>query len=109
MNRVKGFESTLAGSLDLEELWYATRVEFDPVIDVHVGIRENAVIACPHCGGPTKRYGYEPTEHSWRHADCLFYPCYVHCKRPRVKCDNCGVQQVTAPFERRTNNRLNIP
>ena len=85
---VKGFESMLAGSLDLEEPWYITGAEFDPVmneIDVYVGIREDAVIACPHCGGPTKRYGYEPTERSWRHADCLFYPCYVHCKRPRVK------------------------
>ena len=85
---VKGFESMLAGSLDLEEPRYITGAEFNPVkneIDVHVGIRENAVIACPRCGGPTKRYGYEPIERSWRHADCLFYPRYVHCKRPRVK------------------------
>ena len=106
MKMVKGFESMLAGSLDLEEPWYITGAEFNPVknvIDVYVGIREDAVIACPHCGGPTKRYGYEPTERSWRHADCLFYPCYVHCKRPRVKCDNCGVQQVTAPFERQNS------
>ena len=96
----------LAGSLDLEEPWYITGAEFNPVknvIDVYVGIREDAVIACPHCGGSTKRYGYEPTERSWRHADCLFYPCYVHCKRPRVKCDNCGIQQVTAPFERQNS------
>ena len=96
MKMVKGFESMLAGSLALEEPWYITGAEFNPVknvIDVYVGIREDAVIACPHCGGPTERYGYEPTERSWRHADCLFYPCYVHCKRPRVKCDNCGVQQ----------------
>ena len=88
MKMVKGFESMLAGSLDLEEPWYITGAEFNPVknvIDVHVGIREDADIACPHCGGPTKRYGYEPTERSWRHADCLFYSCYVHCKRPRVK------------------------
>ena len=88
MKMVKGFESMLPGSLDLEEPWYITGAEFNPVkneIDVHVGIRENAVIACPRCGGPTKRYGYEPIERSWRHADCLFYPCYVHCKRPRVK------------------------
>ena len=88
MKMVKGFESMLAGSLDLEEPWYITGAEFDPVknvIDVYVGIREDAVIACPRCGGPTKRYGYEPIERSWRHADCLFYPCYVHCKRPRVK------------------------
>ena len=77
----------LAGSLDMEEPWYITGAVFNPVknvIDVYVGIREDAVVACPHCGGPTKRYGYEPTERSWRHADCLFYPCYVHCKRPRV-------------------------
>ena len=111
MKMVKGFESLLAGSLDLEEPWYITGAEFNPVknvIDVYVGIREDAVIACPHCGGPTKRYGYEPTERSWRHADCLFYPCYVHCKRPRVKCDNCGVQQVTAPFERHGGKASNI-
>ena len=46
---VKGFESMLAGSLDLEEPWYITGAEFNPVkneIDVHVGIRGNAVIAC---------------------------------------------------------------
>lgn len=103
---VEGFESMLAGSLDLEEPWYITGARFDPVksvINVYVGIREDAVIVCPRCGGPTKRYGYEPTERSWRHADCLFYPCYVHCRRPRVKCDKCGVQQVTAPFERQNS------
>ena len=88
MKMVKGFENMLAGSLDLEEPWYITGAVFNPVknvIDVYVVIREDAVIVCPHCGGPTKRYGYEPTERSWRHADCLFYPCYVHCKRPRVR------------------------
>lgn len=103
---VEGFESMLAGSLDLEEPWYITGAKFDPVksvINVYVGIREDAVIVCPRCGGSTKRYGYEPTERSWRHADCLFYPCYVHCRRPRVKCDKCGVQQVTAPFERQNS------
>ena len=47
MKMVKGFESMLAGSLDLEEPWYITGAEFNPVknvIDVHVGIREDAVI-----------------------------------------------------------------
>ena len=96
----------LAGSLNLEEPWYVKGAEFDAetsIINVYVGVREDAVIACPRCGCATKRYGYEPSERSWRHADCLFYPCYVHCKRPRVKCDNCGVQQVTAPFERQNS------
>lgn len=103
MNMVEGFENMLAGSLDLEEPWYITGAKYNSatnVIDVYVGIREDAIIACPRCGGPAKRYGYEPSERSWRHADCLFVPCYVHCRRPRIKCDHCGVQQVTAPFER---------
>ena len=45
---VKGFESMLAGSLDLDEPWYITGAEFNPVknvIDVYVGIREDA----SHC------------------------------------------------------------
>ena len=42
-----------------------------------------------------------------RHADCLFYPCYVHCRRPRVLCDKCGAVQVNAPFERK-NSRFTL-
>ncbi len=94
---VKGFESMLAGSLELKEPWYITGAEFDSVknvINVYVGIREDAVIACPKCGGATTCYGYEPAERSWRHADCLFYPCYVHCRRPRVHCEKCGTLQI---------------
>ena len=74
MKMVKGFESMLAGSLDLEKPWYITGAEFNPVknvIDVYVGLREDAVIACPHCGGPTKRYGYEPTEPNVRELNVI--------------------------------------
>ena len=42
MKMVKGFESMLAGSLDLEEPWYIIGAAFNPVknvIDVHVGSR----------------------------------------------------------------------
>ena len=66
-----------------------------------MGVDKTAALCCPVCGAPTKRYGYEPKERIWRHADCLFYPCYVHCKRPRVLCDTCGTVQVNAPFERK--------
>ena len=34
---------------------------------------------------------------------------YVHCKHPRVKCDNCGVQQVIAPFERQNSRHTDMP
>ena len=107
---IDGFEKMLAGSLKLEEPWYIEGAEFNPdsrEIHIHVGIRRKTGFVCPVCGAATKRYGYEPEERLWRHADCLFYPCYVHCRRPRVLCDKCGVVQVNAPFERK-NSRFTL-
>lgn len=93
----------MAGSLDLKEHWYiesAVFSETERALHIYVGVREGAEIPCPHCGGKTLRYGYEPVGRTWRHGDCLFFPTFVHCKRPRVKCPKCGVIQVNAPFER---------
>ena len=107
---VENFDKMLAGSLRLEAPWYIIGAEFneeEPAIHIHVGIDKAAALCCPVCGAPTKRYGYEPKERIWRHADCLFYPCYVHCKRPRVLCDKCGTVQVNAPFERK-NSRFTL-
>lgn len=97
------FARMMAGSLDLKEPWYIKAAEFDEtkrVLHIYVDIRKNADIPCPHCGGRTVRYGYEPEERTWRHGDCLFFPTLVHCRRPRVKCNKCGTVQVNAPFER---------
>lgn len=107
---IKDFDKMLAGSLQLEEPWYIKGAEFredEGAIHVSVGIRAKAPLVCPKCGKATRRYGYEPQERVWRHADCLFYPCYIHCKRPRVLCDECGVEQINAPFERK-NSRFTL-
>jgi len=107
---VENFDKMLAGSLRLEDPWYIIGAEFneeEPAIHIHVGIDKTAALCCPVCGAPTKRYGYEPRERIQRHADCLFYPCYVHCKRPRILCDKCGTVQVNAPFERK-NSRFTL-
>ena len=80
---VENFDKMLAGSLRPEDPWYIIGAEFneeEPAIHIHVGIDKTAALCCPVCGAPTKRYGYEPKERIRRHADCLFYPCYVHCK-----------------------------
>lgn len=100
----------MSGSLGIKEPWYIEGAEFreeEPAVHIHVGIRVGAAIACPKCGGVTKRYGYEPKERIWRHGDCMFYPTYVHCRRPKVQCLRCGVQQVNAPFERK-NSRFTL-
>ena len=107
---VENFDKMLAGSLRPEDPLYIIGAEFneeEPAIHIHVGVDKTAALCCPVCGASTKRYGYEPKECVWRHADCLFYPCYVHCKRPRVLCDKCGTVQVNAPFERK-NSRFTL-
>jgi transposase len=104
---VNNFEKMVAGSLDLEEPWYVVNAEFNPekeVVEITIDVRENAVFACPKCGREAKRYGYEPREREWRHGDCMFYPCFVKCRRPKVRCEHCGVQQINAPFERKNSS-----
>ena len=100
----------IAGSLNLEEPWFVERAEFlveEQQVHIYVSVRENAAFACPCCGGPTTRNGYEPNERIWRHGDCMFYPSYVHCRQPRVLCPKCGTKQVNAPFERK-NSRFTL-
>lgn len=107
---IDGFSQMIAGSLGLTEPWYISGAEFDPEkhqVHIYVDIRKNAEFVCPTCGGNAVRYGYEPTERVWRHGDCMFFPTFVHCKRPRIKCPSCGIKQVNAPFERK-NSRFTL-
>lgn len=101
---IEDFKNMVEKSLNLSEPWYVKGTEFhpeEPAIHIFLDIRKRAKIACPKCSGETKRYGYEPHERVWRHGDCMFYPTQIHCRRPKVLCPNCGVQQVNAPFERK--------
>ena len=107
---VENFATMMAGSLGLTEPWYVERAVFDAEemsVRIYVGVRKAAEITCPVCGGVTKRFGYEKKERVWRHGDCLFYPCYVHCRRPKILCHSCGTKQINAPFERK-NSRFTL-
>lgn len=107
---VEDFTKMVSGSLGLEEPWYVSKAKFseeEMALHIYVDIGKNAQIPCPKCGGETKRFGYEKKERVWRHGDCMFYPCYVHCRRPKTLCEKCGVSQINAPFERK-NSRFTL-
>lgn len=107
---IENFEKMIEGSLQLEEPWYVEGAEFkeeEPAIHIYVNVRKKAQFVCPVCGKESKRYGYETEERVWRHGDCMFYQTYVHSRRPKVLCPDCGVKQISAPFERK-NSRFTL-
>lgn len=103
VKHVENFITMFEQSIGVEEPWHIDRAGFeetDQAVHIYVRARETAKYPCPECGKLCKRYDNEDKERVWRHGDVVFYPCYVHCRRPRVKCKEHGVRVVTAPWAR---------
>ncbi len=101
---INRFTAMFEQSIGIEEPWYikgAEYLEAEREVHIYVGIREGVQLPCPECGGACYRHGYEEKERVWRHGDCLFYPAYVHCQRPRIRCDKHGTPVVEAPWARK--------
>jgi len=102
MNGFKNYEDMFAQSIGLTEPWQIERAEFDEQkreVHIYVTARKTAKYPCPKCGKMCERYDDEETERVWRHGDVVFFPCYVHCRRPRIKCGK-EIHVVTAPWAR---------
>lgn len=104
MKEFTNFEEMFAQSIGLEYPWRIDKAEFDDQtrqVHIYVTASKTAQYPCPECGKQHKRYDDE-SERIWQHGDVVFFPCYVHCRRPRVKCDICGkTHVVTAPWARK--------
>lgn len=100
----------LENSLEIEKPWYIDRAEFDEKekqFNIYVKVERGARFCCPKCSGITSRNGYETEERAWRHNDAMGFKCFVRCNRPKVKCEECGSMQITAPYERK-NSRFTL-
>lgn len=103
MEPVFNFVEMFERSIGLGDQWQVTRAEFnerDRAVHVYVEARKTAQYACPKCGKASPRYDDEDEERVWRHADVVMYPCYIHCRRPRVNCREHGIHVVEAPWAR---------
>lgn len=104
LGRVENFIKMFEQSIGVEEPWYIDRAGFEEErqeVHIYIRARETAKYPCPECGEMCTRYDNEDKERAWRHGDVVFYPCYVHCRRPRIKCAKHGVHVVTAPWARK--------
>lgn len=59
----------------------------------HVG---NSAV-CPECSATCKLYDHSP-ERTWRHLDTMQFATSIHCKPPRVKCEQHGVITASMPW-----------
>jgi transposase len=95
--------SMIEQSLNLKSPWYVRRAEFseqDRAVHIYIEGAKTAKYPCPVCGKSSKRYDDEDEERVWRHGDVMFFPCYVHCRRPRIRCEEHGIHVVEAPWSR---------
>lgn len=102
MSEFTNYEEMFAQSIGLKDPWKIERAEYDELkheVHIYVSCRKTAKYPCPKCGKMCSRYDDEDKERIWRHGDVVFFPCYVHCRRPRVKCED-GIHVVTAPWAR---------
>lgn len=106
--RIDGMTSLFSRSIGIEEPWYIRSIESrNDEVHIYVDVRNGIMLPCSECGEMGYRQGYEKAERVWRHGDCLFYPAYVHCRRPRVKCKEHGTKVVEAPWARK-NSRFTL-
>lgn len=97
------YEEMFAQSIGLQEPWYVEKAEYDEdkrEVHIYVKTRKTSKYPCPECGKMCTRYDDEEEERIWRHGDVCFFPCYVHCRRPRIKCGD-KYHVVTAPWARK--------
>ena len=109
MTGFTNYEEMFSQSIGLKEPWKVDKAEFDEKrkeVHIYVRCRKTAKYPCPKCGKMCSRYDDEEKERVWRHGDVVFFPCYVHCRRPRIKCSD-GIHVVTAPWAR-PNSRYTL-
>lgn len=104
MDKIINFISMFEQSIGLKDPWKVEKANFsedNKAVHIYIAARKTAEYPCPECGKSCKRFDDEDEERVWRHGDVVFFPSYVHCKRPRIKCEEHGVCVTEAPWARK--------
>lgn len=89
-------------ALGVREPWRVWQTRFDPEakrLDIYLDFERGSRFDCPECGrGGCPAHDTSPKE--WRHLNFFEHQAYLHAAVPRVRCEECGVRQVTVPWAR---------
>ena len=89
-------------ALGLSDPWRVERSEFNRergVLDIHIDFVRGATFACPECGAGGCVV-HDTEAKTWRHLNFFEHMTYLHARRPRVRCETCGVRTVAVPWSR---------
>lgn len=96
------FEEFYLKLLGVVEPWYVTGVEGNDELEneevrVSLAHRDDATWDCPECckACPLHDHG---REREWRHLDNCQAKTFLVARLPRVRCGDCGVRQIEAPW-----------
>jgi transposase len=92
----------LQQALGLAHPWTVSRSDFDPEarrLDIQIDFAPGSRFACPTCGAADCAV-HDTERRSWRHLDFFQHQAYLNARVPRVRCDKCGVKQVSVPWAR---------
>lgn len=110
MSQFRNFEDMFAQSIGLKEPWSIEKAEFsekERAVHIYVKASKTSKYACTECGKLLPVWDFD-RERVWQHGDVVFFPCYVHCKRPRVKCPDCGKIHVAETPWARARSRYTL-
>jgi len=89
-------------ALGLAEPWHVCETRFNPDngrLDLRLAYKDSAHFSCPCCAARDCPV-YDCLEREWRHLDFFQHEAHLSARVPRIRCDVCGVKQVTVPWAR---------
>ena len=89
-------------ALGLVPPWLVKNCAFDADkrrLDIEIDFARGGHFPCPSCDTADCPV-HDTSMQEWRHLDFFQHQAFLHARVPRVRCDDCGVKQVTVPWAR---------
>lgn len=93
-------EQLFTAALQLQEPFFVRSTDFSletGELHLYLDFRIGARFACPVCK-ETGKPVHDTEDKVWRHLNFFQYKAFIHCRTPRVSCEEHGVRLIEVPW-----------